>query len=218
LICGLLETRMFAKPVFALAMLCGLGLAAGLDGEARADDQVKTDAAPTPQLPVFAANSQQALSPWTGLYAGTDIFAVSRSGKGAKGVVGGGAFIGYNREFDNNLVLGIEASTGFAPGALQRSAYGRFNGFDYAAAKVKVGYDMGQFLPYLTAGVAIAKPDFGSHSGYVGLTNSFNDLLGSSGGARTFGMVGAGVDYKVTNNLTVGVAVSAGNGRVPIAP
>ena len=87
---------MSAKPPFALAILCGigLGLGLGLGAEVRAADQVKPDDAA--KLPTLALNSQQALSPWTGLYAGTEVFAISR--KGSKGLVGGGAFIGYNRE------------------------------------------------------------------------------------------------------------------------
>ena len=127
---------------------------------------------------------------------------------------GGAAFAGYNREFDNNLVLGIEASTGYAPSLFRHA---RYSGYEFAATNVKLGYDMGRLMPFVTAGFAFAKPDVRS-GGYLGATETANDLFGSPSNVRVLGNVGAGFDYQVTNNLAVGVAVSAGTGHGPIAP
>ena len=73
-----------------------------------------------------------------------------------EGVVGGGAFVGYDRHFDNNLVLGIQASTGFVPFSIQHSP---FKGYDYGEFSAKVGYEMGRVTPYLTTGIVLARPN-----------------------------------------------------------
>jgi opacity protein-like surface antigen len=206
----LLEARMAGKPVLAFAMLCGLCLAAKAD-----------DATPPPKLPSFALEPQPlspspqspSPSPWTGFYAGSEVFAIS--GKGVKHGAGGAAFAGYNREFDNNLVIGVEASTGFAPSTFR---HGPYTGYEFAATNVKLGYDMGRLMPFVTAGFAFAKPDIRSGGGYLSATESANDLFGSPSNLRVLGNVGAGFDYQVTNNLSVGVAVSAGTGHGPIVP
>ncbi|MFI5013534.1 MAG: outer membrane protein [Hyphomicrobiales bacterium] len=188
-----------ALPVLALALTCGLG------GAARADDPA-TDPA-TPKLPTFALDPQPlSPSPWSGFYAGSELFAVG--GKGTKGLVGGGVFAGYNREFDNKVVIGVQASTGLTTGSFRS----RFVGYDFAATSVKLGYDMGRLMPFLTAGVALAKPNIRGGPGYAGASDSLNDLFNSRSDVRVFGTVGAGFDYAITNNLSVGLAVSAGTG------
>src|SRR5580692_3507695 len=96
------------RPVLVLTALLALGSA------------VQADSPPSPALPSLALDP---LAPppsiWKGLYVGTDIFF--ESVKGSKGLVGGGAFIGYDKRFDNNLVLGVQASTGYAPSLFQHS-------------------------------------------------------------------------------------------------
>lgn len=205
--------RVFALPAIGVVALCGLGL------PARADD---TPAAPptatTPKLPSFAMNPQApwtaagepATSPWTGFYVGSEVFAASVKGK--KGLAGGSAFVGYNREFENNLVLGIEGSAGFAANSFK---HGPYVGYDFAATNMKLGYDMGRLLPFVTAGFAFAKP---TSSRFSGAGDSLNDLFNSSSNIRGAGMVGAGFDYMVTDKLTVGVAVSAGVNRLGTGP
>jgi outer membrane immunogenic protein len=162
-------------------------------------------------LPTFArdpAAATDAASPWAGLYAGTEIFA-STGGRGSRGHVGGGGFIGYNKEFDSKLVLGVEAGAGFSPAPFQRGSWG---GYDYAKTSVKVGYDMGRWMPFVAAGAGVAKSN--AYSGAFSSTGeSVNDLFGPGGKARTFTSLGAGVDYKLTDKVTVGVSVSATQGR-----
>lgn len=186
-----------ARPILLLMALSGVSAAF-------ADEVV------APPLPAFALpqpKQPQEPSIWNGLYVGSEIFAIS--GKGSKGGVGGGGLIGYDHAFADHVVLGIQANAGYSPGLFQQ---GGVKGFDYASANVKVGYDMGRFMPFMIGGVTLAKPDvFGR--GYTNTSNSINGLFNSSANVKAFGTVGAGVDYAITDKLTVGVTVSAGNGR-----
>lgn len=167
---------------------------------------------PTPSLPTLAANPPDA-SPWTGLYAGTQVFAIG--GSHIKGVVGGGGYIGYDHEFDNRVVVGIEASSGLARGSV---GYGGFNGFNYAGTAVKVGYDMGRVLPYAFVGVDLAKPTFRGRGGFTGASDGINGLFSGTGRLSSFTSVGAGVDYKLTDRITLGVAVGTVQSRGVASP
>ena len=67
-------------------------------------------------LPLFAQNLQpkpQDPSIWSGLYVGSEVFAIS--GKGVKGGFGGGGFIGYDHVFANDVVVGVRADVGYSP-------------------------------------------------------------------------------------------------------
>ena len=162
----------------------------------------------TTAFPPLAADPQTPPSVWKGLYIGSDIFF--SGGKGEKGLVGGGAFIGYDRHLDNNFVLGIQASTGFAPFSIQHSP---FKGYDYAETSAKVGYEMGRFTPYLTAGIALAKPNGAPGAGYLSPADSANNVFSGGSNLSANGVVGAGFDYAVSDKLSVGVAAVVGTGR-----
>ena len=137
------------------------------------------------------------------------------SQKGAKGHVGGDGFVGYHHEFENNLVVGVQASAGYAPSLF---ACGPVNGYDFAMTNVSIGYDMGRFLPYVTAGVGLAKANNGPRGGLPNASDSLNNLFTGSSGPKVLTTIGAGVDYAVTDQLTVGVAVSTVQSRGFWAP
>jgi hypothetical protein len=66
--------------------------------------------------PTFASSlllNPETTNPWSELVTGSELFIFSQ--KGAKGHVGGDGFVGYRHEFDNNLVVGVQASAGYAP-------------------------------------------------------------------------------------------------------
>jgi outer membrane immunogenic protein len=170
----------------------------------------KADEASAPTLPSLALNPE-ASSPWTGLYVGSEVTATFA--KGSKPGFGGAAYAGYNHEFSNNLVLGVQGATGYAP-----SLFGHGRGFDFAETSVKAGYDMGRFMPYVTASVVLAKPNTFGVPAYTGAADSMNSLFSSGGDLRAFGTVGAGFDYAINNNLSVGMEVRAGTGNGVIAP
>lgn len=185
-------------------MLAGIGVA-----------QAATTAASDlsqPTLPTFALNAPpDQPSPWTGLYVGTEVLGFS-GGKGVKGGFGGGAYAGYDRELDNGIVVGIQGTTGYSPGFFKHSP-----GFEFATTDVRVGYDMGRFMPFVTAGVGLASPN-GRSPGYTGAANAATDLFNSSGDLRGFQSMGAGFAYKVTDKLTVELAVQAYRGNGFVAP
>jgi len=191
--------RLVIKPVFLLAAFLALGAAA------RAADL--PSASPPPSLPSLALDPQApSHTIWKGLYVGSDL--VVAGAKGSKPFVGGGAYVGYDRHFDNNLVLGIEASTGSAP---YRFFNGPLRGYDYAEVSAKVGYEVGRFTPYLTTGVALAKPN--SAPGYFSASDSMNNIFNGSSDLAASGVIGAGFDYALTNNTTVGLLAKVGASR-----
>jgi opacity protein-like surface antigen len=174
------------KIVPAFVALLGFGLSA------LADD------VSVPALPTFAQSPQsnpQSPNPWSGLVVGSEVFVLSQ--KGAKGHVGGDGFIGYSHEFDDNLVIGVQAGAGYAPSLF---ACGPRNGFDFAMTNVSIGYDMGRFLPYVTAGAGLAKANSGP-GGPPNAGDSFNDLFTGPSSPRALATVGAGADYAVTDHL-----------------
>jgi len=191
---------MLTRPVLLLAALFGIG-APALADEAPA---------PAPKPPTFALEQQPlptSPSPWAGLHIGTEVFAFS--GKGVKGGVGGGLVVGYTRALPNNFLLGIDVSTGYAPFVFRNGPY---KGFEYAAADMKLGYEMGRLTPFLTTGFIVAKPNIRS-GGYVGATEAATDLFNDSSRLEGAARVGAGFDYAVTDKLHMGVAVSVGASR-----
>ncbi|MGA2793789.1 MAG: hypothetical protein ABSE69_09675 [Roseiarcus sp.] len=189
------------RPVLVLAGLLALGSPALADGQATPLPSLALDPqAPPPSI-------------WKGLYVGSDLFVVGT--KGAKPGAGGGAYMGYDRHFDNNLVVGVQASTGYAPLVIQP---GPFKGFDYAQASARLGYEMGRLTPYLTTGVALAKPNGAPGAGYLSAADSANNVFNGSSSLAASGVFGAGFDYALTSNTTVGLAAVVGAGHGLIAP
>ena len=165
-----------------------------------------------PALPPFAATAPPSdPSPWTGLYVGTEVFAVG-GGKGVRVGFGGGGYAGYQREFDNNWVVGVQGGAGYAPGLFTWNA----RGFNYADVEARVGYDMGRLMPFVTVGGVVARPSGHGLGGYSGPDGAVNGLFASNGDLRGFATVGAGFAYQLTPNTTVEFAVQTyrGNGFV----
>jgi len=164
-------------------------------------------AADLPTIPTLAADPQY-LTPedyWKGWYIGTGISA--SVAKGAKGQAGGDVFAGYNRGFDNGLVLGAQFETGYNPWVVPG---GRYQGFDFAQSTVSLGYQMGRFTPYVMGGVALAKQT-NYASSLPDAEATINGLFSGPGAVQPVGVAGVGLDYAVTNNLHVGVAAYMGN-------
>jgi outer membrane immunogenic protein len=184
---------------FCLKPLLFLGLLGGSGFSARADDA----SASLPLLALTPATAPNTPSPWSGFYAGSEVFAIS--GKGLKGGVGGAGDFGYNHEFSNRVVVGVDGAVGYAPSLLRYSPYA---GFDVAATNVKIGYDMGRFMPYVTGGVLLEKPHTTLNTGFTGASDAVNGLLAGSSNLKTAGTVGLGADYAITSKLTVGVQAS----------
>ncbi len=169
-------------------------------------------AADLPTLPSLAADPQTQAPNWSGFYVGAGVEAAFA--KGAKSAFGGDVYAGYDHVFDNNVVLGARFSTGFSPWVVPG---GRFQGFDFTETSVKMGYEMGRLTPYVTAGVALARPAF-SGGGIANMSDSLNGVFGGPGDLQAVGTAGVGFDYAVTNNLHVGVEATVTHGPGAFGP
>ncbi len=184
--------------------LAGVSALALLGGAASAADLAT-------KYPVKAAVVVPVFS-WTGFYIGgnigwgwlnTDLNISPFFGAPATGVnVGsangflGGFQAGYNWQFANNVVLGVEADIDWTdlggnsvvisgPGGL---ASGQLDYF--GTIRARVGYAFDRVLPYITAGAAWGQTNFGT-------------LYGMGTSSTNWGYtVGAGVEYAFTNNIT----------------
>jgi len=99
-----------------------------------------------------------------------------------------GAFTGYNYQFDNNVVVGVEGDFGYNwnKGTSASTDFGTdWNG----AIRGRVGYAMDNALIYGAAGWTVTR-------GYI-------DPPTDSKGTKTLNgyTLGLGVDYKFTNNM-----------------
>ena len=173
---------------FALAVL----FAGGLVGPAVADQPLA--------IPPLVVDPKPSPSIWNGLYVGSGVTAAFA--KGQKGQFGGDVFAGYDRTFDNHLVLGLRFDTGYAPFL---TPSGRFHGFDFAMGEAKVGYEFGRVVPYIYAGGGFARAT-AFDSPLPNAETTINGLFSGSGFTRGVTTAGVGVDYHVTDNLTVGVS------------
>lgn len=200
---GVARSPMLARLTLAIVALCGLSW----------PTQAASAGTPLPSFALDPPPLPSSPSLWSGLYVGSGIFAIS--GNGSKGHVGGDGEIGYYHEFPNRLVVGVDAIGGFSPGLF---AYGPVKGFDFAVTDVRVGYDMGRWLPYVETGVVLAKPTLGPQANYVSASQSTNDLFTGPGNLRAAPRIGAGVEYAVTPNLHLDVNVSGGSGNTLGAP
>ena len=75
-------------------------------------------------------------------------------------------------------------------------------------AEVKVGYDMGRLMPYVSLGAGLAKPTSALNGGADRFRGGQRHVC-RVGAFTTMTTVGAGVDYAVTDHLTVGVQVNS---------
>jgi opacity protein-like surface antigen len=160
---------------------------------------------PALTIPPAPIDPNPSPSVWNGAYVGTGVtFAAT---KGRKGQFGGDVFAGYDKRFDNHFVIGVKFDTGYSPLLFPS---GRFRGADFALGEVKVGYDFGRVTPYAFAGAGVARATAYSSP----LPDAATTMNGAFGAGPGFGVgvFGAGVDYHVTNNLTVGVEARVAKG------
>jgi len=155
------------------AAVATLALSAGAATTALAADMLaEQPMAPAPApVPVFS---------WTGVYLGAN-FGYGWADADVSdddGFVGGGQ-IGYNYEFSNHLVLGIEGdmdATGMEFGG---------NDVDYTiTGRARLGYAFDRWMVYGTGGVAYAKADDLDDTGWV---------------------AGAGIEWAATDHIIPGI-------------
>jgi high affinity Mn2+ porin len=147
---------------------------------------------------------------WTGCYIGGHVGYGSGSlGPGTnslpeQGVVfppsitglTGGYEAGYNRQFANHVVLGVEADASFgSPLDAPRLVSAPFNtSLDYVSTvRGRVGYAFGTWMPYVTGGFAWG------HS-HVNLNDAAGSVFGAPGQIQTGWTAGAGFEFAVSGN------------------
>lgn len=162
---------------------------------------------PTPVIPL-----EQGID-WSGFYVGAhggygwaDSDAVFSNGNPAALDFGlDGAFIGgqvgYSYVFGNGLLVGVEADYSFANINGSASAdiglgttVATMEIDSMASVRARLGYAMGQFLPYITGGWAWADVDRSASFGNQSANADFDGWT-----------LGAGVDYAITNNWSAGL-------------
>lgn len=175
----------------------GLGMLALANSAAAADLPLK-------------APALKAVYDWTGFYIGGHVgYGGGSLGPGTNprpeegvffppsitGLIGGYQ-AGYNRQFSNHVVLGIEADASFgSPVDAPRLTPNPFDTtLDYVSTvRGRAGYAFGRWMPYLTGGFAWG------HS-HVNLNDGGGSIFADPGQIQTGWTAGAGVEFAVSGN------------------
>ena len=156
-------------------------------------------------LPMMAAPMAAAPAPsggWDGLYIGGNVGyswgtadSTSSSDDATINGFSAGAQIGYNFSLSDNIVAGVEADISWnnESGNLGTSTDENFRINWDGAVLARLGYDAGQFLPYVEAGVGFANAtvNFDIDGGGDSFTNTHTGFV-----------LGAGVQFQLADQLT----------------
>jgi hypothetical protein len=139
---------------------------------------------------------------WSGLSvsAGVSVWG----GKGVKGGVGGETDLNYEHVFDNGIMLGVQASTGYMPYLQTGPGYSQFTGGAFAGGSAIVGYNFGQVTPYVITGVDFVRSTRFS-GGAFNPSDSINTVFAGPGAVQAVGTFGVGVNYRITSNFSMGL-------------
>jgi hypothetical protein len=139
---------------------------------------------------------------WSGLSvsAGVSVWG----GKGVKGGVGGETDLNYERVFDNGIMLGVQASTGYMPYLQTGPGYSQFTGGAFAGGSAIVGYNFGQVTPYVITGVDFVRSTR-FNTGAFNASDSINTVFSGPGAVQAIGTFGVGVNYRITSNFSMGL-------------
>ena len=173
--------------------------------------------APSTYPALGPAGPDAAPDPWAGLSVGAGISVWG--GKGVKGGVGGDTDLTYEHVFDNGIMLGVQASTGYMPFLQSSPGFTQFTGSAFAGGSAIVGYNFGQVTPYIMTGVDFIRPTrFGVGAFNAG--DAVNSVFSGPGAVQAVGTVGVGVNYRITSNFSMGVEaiVHTNPGSGPFAP
>ena len=139
---------------------------------------------------------------WSGLSVGAGI-SVS-GGKGVKGGVGGETDLTYEHAFDNGIMLGVQASTGYMPYLQTSCGFSQFTGGAFAGGSAIVGYNFGQLTPYVITGVDLVRSTR-FNNGAFNASDSINSVFSGPGAVQAVGTFGVGVNYRITSNFSMGL-------------
>jgi hypothetical protein len=139
---------------------------------------------------------------WSGLSvsAGVSVWG----GKGVKGGVGGETDLNYEHVFDNGIMLGVQASTGYMPYLQTGAGSSQFTGGAFAGGSAIVGYNFGQVTPYVITGVDFVRSTR-FNGGAFNASDSINTVFSGPGAVQAVGTFGVGVNYRITSNFSMGL-------------
>jgi outer membrane immunogenic protein len=114
----------------------------------------------------------------------------------------GGVYVGYNYQFTNNVVLGIDADfawTGADDSVTTFSGGAPFGTLDTeldweGAVRARLGYAVDRFLPYIAGGVAFGQMD-------IEAFDLVPASLGSDDDTSVGWTLGVGLEYAFTDNI-----------------
>ncbi|WJW80358.1 outer membrane beta-barrel protein [Bartonella sp. TP] len=186
------------------------------------------------KMPVaIMVKSQPAVFAWDGPYAGAEVggnFSYFSNKAGGtkqstsdveknfgkpKNKLIGGVFAGYNANVGNNVILGIDGNLDFGKSdktiIKTVTATTPVDGFAYkeklsGAARVRVGYAMDRFMPYVAGGLTVtdieaAQGDKTAGKAAIADTGKLSNVSKLKSSAAMGWNVGAGVDYAISDNL-----------------
>jgi outer membrane immunogenic protein len=166
------------------------------------------DLAPQPVEPAVPVELPYS---WTGFYVGVHAGGIFSNAKlsvpgtftrGSFDSTGfiGGAHAGYNLQFDNNIVIGLEGDIDYSSLSKTRflgaGTYGKFENQWQGSVRGRIGYAFDRWLPYLTGGVAFGEQKFSIFSPVVGVGLSSDDT-------RVGWTAGGGIEYAWDDNWSV---------------
>lgn len=141
---------------------------------------------------------------WKGRYFGHTDFSLAPSGIGS--IVTNRSFSSFGKTFDDKSFVAMRSSSGFLP---TLAGPGLARGYQFSSTQLKAGYNLGRFRPYVTANFSSLRADR-IGGGAVSLPGTFYNPANTGVNTQSFATIGAGVDFAITNNLSVGVGVSVG--------
>jgi hypothetical protein len=180
---------------FACAVAClGAAPAAAAD--------LPTAPSTYPALGAGAGATDVAPDYWSGLSIGAGISVWG--GKGVKGGVGGETDLSYEHVFDNGIMLGVQASTGYMPYLQTNAGFTQFAGGAFAGGSAIVGYNFGQVTPYVITGVDFVRSTR-FNSGAFNASDAVNTVFSGPGAVQAVGTFGVGVNYRINSNFSMGL-------------
>jgi hypothetical protein len=196
-----------AYPAAAAAVCLWVAAAAAAD----------LPSAPSNYPALGPAPADAAPDPWAGLSVGAGVSVWG--GKGVKGGVGGETDLSYEHVFDNGVMLGVQASTGYMPYLQASPGFSQFTGGAFASGSAIVGYNFGQVTPYVITGVDFVRPTRFA-AGAFNASDAVNSVFYGPGAVQAVGTLGVGVNYRITPNFSMGVEaiVHTNPGSGPFAP
>lgn len=162
------------------------------------------------EQPAFAGSSQPfGKDYWKGRYFGPSTFYSSTFGMVPGGVIPfatNTSVSSFGKTFDDKSFVATRSASGFLP---LLASPGLTRGYHFSSAQVKAGYNLGRFRPYVAASFSsLRRRNIGG--GAVSLPGTFYNPAFSGADTKSIANVGAGVDFAITNNFSVGIGVSVG--------